>query len=715
MLSTNPSVSITRLPSCIGKWHVGRIEVVAIAEKWIWRSLSHGKVLSSTFSSTLTTTSQPFCTTGFSRIYSSSTASVSSSSSQLQKDEKEVYHLDGKYRMIPKRLTVGKKIAVRSYLDRNRTELSERMYKPQKTWFMPYGIENNFLREKKRMTASTYSTTGTLQVFPKDELQDRPFAFHRHQLYNIETKLVWKAFDTPELIGMFLHDQCIHQSTLNPFSGIMKCRCRFSGTEEKREDHGIHALSLLSSDAGRPAPFRYHFDVYSESFLVKAYQYTLESRYWRCLGITKPFFDADTLRAHCWEDNGLQVGTLVFSHAMRHALMDLERAARRREIGLEPNYVWDRWGPMGFIDGTRMDYLPRFRHNPYRDPDGVEVTEQDILPYNTHKAIKERYGDFIFPDMEVFTGVFSASTNGGLSTLEDIPNVEAVNVFRRLRHGGEGSEGRTTSYLSPVELRVLLYLSAAFTAFQASTEAGPLSSWERASIQKWLSLATTATTWEEVESGMRPIMEEHDEKIDAARLLQNTRHHPDRVRAFFEEKCGFQDFMNTPDKIITGAVLAYLAELRRLCVETSWGAPLARALTDMERAKVMGYEAFLVYRHMEDAILDKKRKAWAARFSGEASEEHTLDYLLENFGRRVGSTSSASSSSTSANVGTMGEEFDREQEPIGRQVQRRVLDSDKANKLAEVRKSRGRMWSKKKTVFDSLHQKQLQNFNYGVR
>ncbi|RNC54545.1 hypothetical protein TcCL_ESM08012 [Trypanosoma cruzi] len=120
----------------------------------------------------------------------------------------------------------------------------------------------------------------------------------------------------------------------------------------------------------------------------------------------------------------------------------------------------------------------------------------------------------------------------------------------------------------------------------------------------------------------------------------------------------------------------------------------------------MGREAFLVYRHIEDAILDKRRRIWATRFAGEANEESTLDYLLENFGRRTEQT---------RNVGTTGVEFDREQEPIGRQVQRRVLDSDKANKLAEARQKRGKMWSQKKSVFDSLHQKQLQNVTYGVR
>lgn len=662
--------------------------------------------------------------------------------------------------MIPKKLTVGKKIAVRSYLDRNRTELSERVYTPQKAWFKPYGMEVDFLREKKRVSASNYSTTRTLQTLPTEELRDRPFSFHRYQVHKLETNLIWKAFDTPELIGIFLHDLCIQLRTMNPCNGVMR--------NEDNDHHDPHSNHNNISGGDRGG-YHYYFDVYGEYFLRKAFQYTMESRYWRCLGITKPFFDPHTLRAHCWEDNGLQVGTLVLSSAMRHALMDLERAARRKELGLDPNYVWDKWGPMGFVDGSRIDYLPRFAHNPYRDPDGVEVSELDILPFNTHRAIKERYGEFIFPDLDMFTGVFRAPTHGGLSTLEDIPNTEVANLFRRLHpppsppsHPGGGGaastpspqaldkvEGKTSqeggrgssdssrpsswlpSYLSPLDLRILMYLSAALTATggraggaggSGNMNAFPGSAMESSSLesspQQWWSLAAAATSWEEVRQGMAPVMEANDEKIDAARFLQNSRHHPDRVRAFFEEKCGFQDFMNTPDKMITGAVLAYLLELQRLCRETSWGAPLARALTDAEKAKVMGYASFIVYRHLEDAIIDKKRKAWVARFSGEANEEHTLDYLLENFGRRVGSTSTTATGSSScpaANVGTAGEEFDREQEPIGRQVQRRVLDSDKANKLAEVRKSKGKMWSKKKSVFDSLHQKQMQNFNYGVR
>ncbi|KAK7194936.1 hypothetical protein NESM_000416100 [Novymonas esmeraldas] len=518
----------------------------------------------------------------------------------------------GTHQLVPKKLTVGKRIAVRSYLDRNRTELSDRTYMPQKTWFSAYDRqESRFGRDHER----------------------RSYGF-----YNLETKVVWKAFDTPELLGVLLHDETV------------------------KGNSGMYAHAMLDA----------------------ALHYTRESRYWRCIGITKPFYDRHTLRAHCWEDSGLQVGTLVMSQAMRHALMDLERAVRRKELGLEPNYLWDRWGPIGFIDGARADYLPRFEHNPYVDPDGVDVTELDVLPFNTHEQIRERYGEFIEPDTTPFEDVFRSPSHGSIKTLADIPSAEVVALYKALKVRAGTPVAGDDVELPPADVRTLFYMSA---------------------NAEWRAVAEAADSWDAVVDALQPVQAELDEKVDAARLLLNTRHSPERVRAFFEEKCGFHDFMYTPDRTITAAVLCYLSELRRVCTETPWGAALATCLTDVERVRVMGRDAFIVYRHIEDAILDKKRRLWAGRFAGEAHEESTLDYLLENFGRRA---------ERQRNVGTTGVEFDREQEPIGRQVQRRVLDSDKANKLAEVRRSRGKMWSKKRNVFDALHEKQLQNFSYGV-
>lgn len=67
---------------------------------------------------------------------------------------------------------------------------------------------------------------------------------------------------------------------------------------------------------------------------------------------------------------------------------------------------------------------------------------------------------------------------------------------------------------------------------------------------------------------LEPIMDEHNIKVEAARMLQNTRHDVHRIRAFYEQKCGFHDFMYTPDKTITAAVLSYLSELHHVCLET---------------------------------------------------------------------------------------------------------------------------------------------------
>ncbi|CCW70366.1 unnamed protein product [Phytomonas sp. Hart1] len=513
--------------------------------------------------------------------------------------------------MIPKKHTIGRRIAVRSYLDRNRTELSDRTFMPQKAWFEPYHLSKDFERNHERLS---------------------------YNFYNLETKIIWRAFDAPELIGMLLHDENI-----------------------KGNRH-----------------------IYDKAFLDSALHFTQEARYWRCIGITKPFYDKNTLRAHCWDDDGLQVGTLVLSQAMRHALMDLERAVRRKELGLDPNYLWDRWGPIGFIDGIQNDYLPRFAHKPYIDPDGVDITELDVMPFNTHEQIKERYGDFIYPDTTPFEGIFMAPSHGSL-LLDDVPNKEAAALYKEMKASQGIPVVADTAMISPTDLRILFFLSA---------------------DPQWLNAAKSKLSWDEVCALLQPTLEECNEKIEAARMLQNHRHNPERVCAFYEEKCGFHDFMYTPDKTITAAVLCYLMELRRLCLEVPWGADLARCLTNFERVQVMGRDAFVVYRLIEDTILDKKRRLWAARFTGKAHEESTLDYLLENFGRRP---------ERQRNVGTTGVEFDREQEPIGRQVQRRVIEVDKANKLSEIRRNRGKMWSNKKSVFDSLHRKQLQNFSYGVR
>lgn len=160
--------------------------------------------------------------------------------------------------------------------------------------------------------------------------------------------------------------------------------------------------------------------------------------------------------------------------------------------------------------------------------------------------------------------------------------------------------------------------------------------------------------------------------------------------------------MYTPDKVITGAVLAYLADLRMVCTQRpTWGPELAKAVNDAQIEAAIGGDAFRVYKLAEDLALDKRRRMWATRFAGEANEERTLDYMLENFGRRT---------QKEGNRGSMGTEFDREHEPIGRNVQRRVIDADRTHSLQNARKHKGKIRGKSSlSVFKGLHDSQTQS------
>uniref|UniRef100_A0A146L315 Uncharacterized protein n=1 Tax=Lygus hesperus TaxID=30085 RepID=A0A146L315_LYGHE len=119
----------------------------------------------------------------------------------------------------------------------------------------------------------------------------------------------------------------------------------------------------------------------------------------------------------------------------------------------------------------------------------------------------------------------------------------------------------------------------------------------------YLSQAQELDTWNDVLEMLQPVMDACNAKVDAARLLENTRHDEARVRAFYEEKCGFVDFMCTPDKAITAAVLCYVKELQHLVTHEEWGLALAKAVTDHDRVRVMGHESFAVYKSIENAIL----------------------------------------------------------------------------------------------------------------
>jgi hypothetical protein len=524
----------------------------------------------------------------------------------------------GSYQMIPKKHTIDKKIATRGIADRSATEFSHRTYKPQKHFFQ---------------VAQHPSV-----VFDRNHQQAH------HQFYHLETKLIWKAFDTPELIGILFHDETI----------------------------------------------RGHADMYSDAFLEAAEHWLTEARYWRCIGISKPFLNKDTLRVHCWEDYGAQTGTLRLSAAMRHALMDLERAVRRKELGLDPNYLWDKWGPSGFIDGSRSDYLPRFAQNPYVDPDGVDVTELDVAPFNTHEQIRERYWEFIAPNVEAVEGCFMSVGHGPLE-LEDVASTAVKELYLKLNPAAQGQNknGSGGTVVAPDDMRLLMYLSA---------------------DPQLMDQLGSVEAWSDVVSALTGMASANNTKVDAARMLHNTRHEAERVRRFYEEKCGLLDFNNTSDKEITAAALSYIRSLRGLMAgdaTSAWGRSVAECTSDYELYQSLGKTAYHAYRLSEDLILDKRRRMWATRFAGEANEEASLDYLLENFGRRPERRRGGTSS--------MGGEFDREQEPIGRNVQRRVLDSDRQSTLSSARKSKGRVFAKQSNVFSLLHEKQMQNAAYGVK
>jgi len=507
--------------------------------------------------------------------------------------KEHVPYVRGSTFLVPKKDAIGRKLANRSVTDENKTQLSHRTFKPQAYWF-----------EVKPQPAL-------------DRLHDQ-----RLDQYRFEQNIIWKAFDTPELLGMLFHDR------------RLSCRT----------------------------------DMYTESTLESAEHWVREARYWRCIGIKAPFFNDTTLRANCWEDHGTQVGTIRLNAAMRCALEDLERARKRKDLGLDPDYIWDKWGPSGFIDGSRSDWLPRFAHNPHLDPDGVVVTDADILALNTHESIRERYGEFIHADPTPFRGCFSAMSHGKL-TLTDLNSPEVEDLYTRLGQDG----GRT---LLDADMRSLMYLVA---------------------VPDLLASVGQATSWAEVQESLRAVQAENDERVDAARFIYNTRDDTSRVRSFYEEKCGFTDFMNTPDKVLTGATLACLEELKRLCLQTEYGAALALAVNDEQMKAAIGPTAFAVFRATEDLVLDRRRRRWATRFAGEANEEKALDFLLENFSRRT----------QPQRVGAKGNEFDREMEPIGRNVQRRVLDSDQQQpKSTRKQFGRGRS-SLGRSPLDLLHVKQL--------
>lgn len=516
--------------------------------------------------------------------------------------------------LVEKGNRVGKRIALRSVGDMARTEVSHRLYRPQKSWFMT----------PKKVPANTKSTL--------------TYRHHATRFEHLEKPLIWCAFDVPEKVTLLMHDK------------------KLDG----------------------------HKQIYSVHALEEVIHWLREARYWRSIGITKPFMDNSTLRASAWRKHGTDTGNIVFSSVMRDAVLDLERAVKRKEQGLDPNYIWDKWGPMGFTDGSRSDFLPRMNHNPYIDPDGVDVSFADIQTYTTHEQLKERYAEFINADESTFAGSFLLPTNGTIS-IADVADGSLVEYYTNLQLA-DGVPESSIDLTNALDLRLLVYI--------AGNDA----------LREQLA---SATKWSEVKAAVsEDVMAELNLKVDFARLLHNTRDDQTRLRRFYEEKCGFRDFMNTNDKTITGAVINCLQDMQRMIGAYDWAKKMASAKSEVEWEAIMGPEAYGLYTNIEESILDKRRRTWATRFSGEANEEKALDYMLENFGRR-----SNKAATDVRKVNNEGNEYDREFEPVGRNIQRRVLGSDKKQSTEKPHRRKQKFYD----PLANLHRQQIQkSSNFGV-
>lgn len=484
----------------------------------------------------------------------------------------------------------------------------------------------------------------------------------REDWYKVETKLIWAAFDAPEKIPILLRDEVIR---------------------------------------GHRAVFE------DPKWLERAVYWTKEARYWRVLGITHPFYDRDTLRVFTWEDKGQAFGQPVINSAMRDAISDLERAKKRKDLGLDPNYVWDRWGPNGFIDGARSDYLPRFQFNPYSDPDNVDVEPDELNAINSHEQIRQRYKEFIWLDdgeasasstskgissstssssTSPFQDSFTTVTNGYLELHDFSDEVRRFYFTANLgpaREGGDASMAEVEQrkqqedklLQSTDDIRALIYLSAQFEELEPRFEEW-LEKNSNSSIANNNNINNNvnevngnANKWELFKQFITPLREACDAKVEACRLLHWCSRDSDQAREFFAEKCGFVDFMMTTDKILTAASIAQLKTIQSIALNHEWGLPLCLALTDKEKAAAIGIEAYSAWREFEDLCIDRRRRAFTQRHAAPANEEKTLDFLLQQFARRPQRESLQEKA-------TLGSEFDRETEPIGRGVQRRVLASD---------------------------------------
>ena len=425
---------------------------------------------------------------------------------------------------------------------------------------------------------------------------------------------------------------------------------------------------------------RGYIDAMDAVWFEKAIYWTRETRYWRAIGIYYPFYHENRLRIHLWRfdvlpgqngtyDRGPIVGAPYISLPMIDAIYDLEKAHRRSEAGLAPNYRWENWTPNGFKDGQLNDWLPRLpsmRWDP--DPDGVilgyeeldfilKAPENKENPNSLHEMLKKRYKAFIFADGEQYDCCFNDASSDGMLTPHDF-----LNIFKTI----------ATPFSS---LRDAAYAAAYMKHYKREVQ-----------------------TTKEVEAFSHEILprlrKENDCKVEAFRLFYNSSSDIHWIRRYIEEKTGIADVLTTPDKELTLIIGKLLTEMRNIITHHSWGPALAQSTTLGEYQKVLGPIAYDVALRLQNAVTDRRREQWNQRFSGEGQEEQTLDLILQKMTQRTQSR---------LDVNNLGDQFDREREPVGRETQRRILPADKQGGKGRFYERMRSEWADSKPSNDSSH------------
>ena len=353
-------------------------------------------------------------------------------------------------------------------------------------------------------------------------------------------------------------------------------------------------------------------------------------------------------------ESGPQIGAPKFSMPMVDALYDLEKAYRRKELGLPPNYRWEGWSPVGFRDGRMNDWLPRLpsmRWDP--DPDGVVLRYEELgfvldAPENTenpmavHEMLQKRYYEFIWTDTTEYDECFRETTGVGGLIARDVvlsPECESLGL----------TDMRDRVYAAALEKHL----------YPRGISAG--------------------RTKEQVQELIQKVRQDSDAKVEGMRLFYNASSDLDWIRGYIEERTGIGSFVHTPDRTLTQIIGRLLAEMHRVMTEYEWGPALARCSTLYEYEKAIGPVPFEVAMAIQNANLDRRREKWNERFSGEGKEEQTLNMVLQKMSRRPQSQ---------PDVNNSGDQFDRETEPVGRHTQRRVLPADKQG-------GKGKFWERR--------------------